>query len=437
MVTLVIFADALIYSGVVPILPYIVQEQLQLGPEYTGYLVGAFAASLLIATPIFGVVSDRAKDRKWPIVVSLAALAAASLLFLLCTEFWHYLLVRLIQGFAAAGNWTVGLALVADVFPANQLGASMGIVMSGLSAGNLLGPSLGGTLFDHLGQETPYYLFAAATVFVLLCRLFVDEQPAMMAKQQAHRRRESESTLVSRTDTKEERESMVAGPKDDVNPSIMALLREPAIWVNCVAVVAMSSINIGLEPVLPPYLTETFGTTVAENGYLFLPIGVPNIFLGPIVGYLCDRYSKHLIMIAGLALVAICVPLITLPTTLGACIAVLIVFGCVFAVPLTPVLPDMGSVVERKYPGASGIVYGLFNVSFAVALFIGPIISSQLYSVGGLLLPMGIFSGIAIAIMMLYCWYYWRHCRVPAATVVDAPHAEDLAPFKATKNMQM
>ncbi|KAJ3367978.1 hypothetical protein GGF31_006935 [Allomyces arbusculus] len=398
--------DALIYSGVVPILPYIVQEQLQLGPEYTGYLVGAFAASLLIATPIFGVVSDRAKDRKWPIVVSLAALAAASLLFLLCTNFWHYLLVRLIQGFAAAGNWTVGLALVADVFPANQLGASMGIVMSGLSAGNLLGPSLGGTLFDHLGQRTPYYLFAAVTIAVLLFRLFVDERPAMSAKKQAQRRRESESTLaVSCTDAKEERDSLVTGPKDDANPSILALLREPAIWVNCVAVVAMSSINIGLEPVLPPYLTERFETTVAENGYLFLPIGVPNIFLGPIVGYLCDRYSSHLIMIAGLALVAISVPLITLPTTL--------------------VLPDMGSVVERKYPGASGIVYGLFNVSFAVALFIGPIISSQLYSVGGLLLPTGIFSGIAIAIMVLYCWYYWRYCRVPAAAGVHAPHAED------------
>ncbi|KAJ3360227.1 hypothetical protein GGF32_008573 [Allomyces javanicus] len=431
MVTLVVFVDILIYSGVIPILPYIVQEQLQLGPQYTGYLVGAYAAGLLITTPVFGLVSDRARDRKWPIVISLAALGIASLLFLLCTEYWHYLVVRFIQGVAGAGNWTVGLALVSDVFPANQLGATMGIVMSGMSAGNLLGPSLGGTLFDHLGQHTPYYLFAIVSVLVLVLRLFVDERPAMAAKRQ-QRRRDQAAAAADSDDVEKAKDSSAAGEcessvaDDEVIPPLMVLLREPAIWVNCLAVVVMSSILTGFEPVLPPYLTETFGTSVAENGYLFLAIGVPNIIVGPIVGYFCDRYSKHLIMIVGLALAAICVPLITLPTTIGACVAVLIAFGCVFAVPLTPPLPDMGSVVAHKYPAASGIVYGLFNTAFGLSMFIGPIISSQLYSVGGLLLPMVIFSGFAVAIMILYVWYYWRHCRTPPADVVTALSQSDV-----------
>ncbi|KNE59697.1 hypothetical protein AMAG_05160 [Allomyces macrogynus ATCC 38327] len=436
MVTLVVFVDILIYSGVIPILPYIVQEQLQLGTQYTGYLVGAYAAGLLITTPVFGLISDRRQDRKGPIVISLAALGVASLLFLFCTKYWHYLVVRFIQGVAGAGNWTVGLALVSDVFPANQLGATMGIVMSGMSAGNLLGPSLGGTLFDHLGQKTPYYLFAIVSALVLALRLFVDERPAMAAKRQQRRRDQAAASagasVADSDDVEKTEESTAAGEcdtivaEDEVIPPLLVLLREPAIWVNCLAVVVMSSILTGFEPVLPPYLTETFGTTVAENGYLFLAIGVPNIIVGPIVGYFCDRYSKHLIMIVGLVLAAICVPLITLPTTMGACIAVLIAFGCVFAVPLTPPLPDMGSVVAHKYPAASGMVYGLFNVAFGLSMFIGPIISSQLYSVGGLILPMVIFSGFAVAIMILYVWYYWRHCRTPPADAVTAVSQSDV-----------
>ncbi|KNE71744.1 hypothetical protein AMAG_16049 [Allomyces macrogynus ATCC 38327] len=434
MVTLVVFVDILIYSGVIPILPYIVQEQLQLGPQYTGYLVGAYAAGLLITTPVFGLISDRRQDRKWPIVISLAALGVASLLFLACTKYWHYLVVRFVQGVAGAGNWTVGLALISDVFPANQLGATMGIVMSGMSAGNLFGPSLGGTLFDHLGQHTPYYLFAIVSALVLALRMFVDERPAMAAKRQQRRRDQALAAAsdADSDDVEKAKESAAVGEcesiaaDDEAIPPLMVLLREPAIWVNCLAVVVMSSILTGFEPVLPPYLTETFGTTVAENGYLFLAIGVPNIIVGPIVGYFCDRYSKHLIMIAGLALAAICVPLITLPTTMGACIAVLIAFGCVFAVPLTPPLPDMGTVVAHKYPAASGIVYGLFNTAFGLSMFIGPIISSQLYSVGGLILPMVIFSGFAVAIMILYVWYYWRHCRTPPADAAAVASQSDV-----------
>ncbi|KNE59695.1 hypothetical protein AMAG_05158 [Allomyces macrogynus ATCC 38327] len=414
LVTLIVFVDIFVYAAVIPILPTIVQGQFGLGPKYTGYLVGAYAGGMLLATPIFGLVSDRMHDRKWPIVMSLAGLTAASLLFLVCSEYWHYVAVRLLQGVAAAGNWTVGLALISDVFPANQLGATMGTVMAGLSSGNLLGPAIGGSLYAALGPHSPYYVFTVLSLLVLILRLVVDEHPAIAAKKQRRA-----ATMGSN-----------APMLDDTVPPLRVLLREPAVWVNCLAVVLEGSVMSGLEPVLPPWLTARFGTTVAQNGFMFLALGLPELFVGPFVGWLCDRYSRHRIMILGLALTTIASPTLALPTSLPACIAVFLAVGIILPIAMTPTLPDMGDVVARKYPAASGQVYACFNVSFAVSMFIGPIVSSLLYEAGGLMASMGLFSGTTACVMLLYIWYYRKYHWQPSQTA--AAPAELVLPEAAS-----
>ncbi|KAJ3360223.1 hypothetical protein GGF32_008569 [Allomyces javanicus] len=389
LVTLIVFVDIFVYAAVIPILPTIVQDQFGLGPKYTGYLVGAYAGGMLIATPVFGLVSDRLHDRKWPIVVSLAGLTVSSLLFLVCSEYWHYVAVRLLQGVAAAGNWTVGLALISDVFPANQLGATMGTVMAGLSSGNLLGPAIGGGLYAGLGPHSPYYVFTAISALVLIFRLVIDEHPAIAAKKQRQAAAMGSDAVML----------------DDTVPPLHVLMREPAIWVNCVAIVLVGSVLSGLEPVLPPWLTAQFGTSVAENGLMFLALGLPELFVGPFVGWLCDRYSRHLIMIVGLVLITIASPTLALPQSLVVCVVVFVILGLIIPIAMTPPLPDMGDVVVRKYPAASGQVYACFNVAFATSMFIGDL----LYEAGGLLASMFLFSGTTACVIVLYVWYYRKY----------------------------
>lgn len=57
-VTLAIFTDMLLYGMIVPILPDYA-ENLGISQTAIGILFGSYAAALLIATPIFGVVSDK------------------------------------------------------------------------------------------------------------------------------------------------------------------------------------------------------------------------------------------------------------------------------------------------------------------------------------------------------------------------------------------
>lgn len=58
-------------------------------------------------------------------LVGIAGLLGATLLFLFATQFWQLLLARFLQGFSDACVWTLGMCLMADTFPIEELGAQV------------------------------------------------------------------------------------------------------------------------------------------------------------------------------------------------------------------------------------------------------------------------------------------------------------------------
>lgn len=155
-VTLAIFTDMLLYGMIVPILPDYA-ENLGISQTAIGILFGSYAAALLIATPIFGVVSDKF-GRRSPMLWGILGLGVATLLFAFANTFWLLLLCRVLQGIAAAATWTSGLALLADFYPSKERGKVMGIALSGQALGTLLGPAFGGWLYQLGGYMLPFFL---------------------------------------------------------------------------------------------------------------------------------------------------------------------------------------------------------------------------------------------------------------------------------------
>ncbi|KAJ3373064.1 hypothetical protein GGF31_001051 [Allomyces arbusculus] len=396
-VSLVIFVDMVVYAAVIPILPDIIQHKLGLSSGHTGLVVGAYAAGLLLFTPIFGFLSDRLGDRKWPMIISLIGLAAASGLFLVCTQYWHFLLVRALQGIAAAGNWTVGLALASDAFPADRLGTVMGVVLAAMNAGYLVGPAVGGALYTSVSEQSPFYMFLVLTALALAARVMVDERHAVASKY-PHR--------VAVEDMAHGASPTSAAETTARGPSLLVLVRARPIWVNSLVVVVTGMINAGLEPILPTWLSATFGTSVATNGLMYLAISIPSLLASVLIGFLCDRYSARVIQVAGLAALAMVLPLLALPPSIPVAIVVLIVFGCMFPVAATPPLPEMGTYVHAEYPGAAGSVYSMFNLSYALAIFVGPVFAGFVYEEAGYWACLGTFAGVSAAMGGVYLWYH-------------------------------
>lgn len=106
----------------------------------TGIMLAFFAVGLLIGSPIFGYMGtiyihvipllftnipflgDRISKRKIPMLMGIGGMIIATLLFLFIDKYYQFLIARALQGFADASVWTLGMAMVADAYPVEQLG---------------------------------------------------------------------------------------------------------------------------------------------------------------------------------------------------------------------------------------------------------------------------------------------------------------------------
>ncbi len=68
-------------------------------------------------------------------IIGLFGLAVATILFGYGETLLHLVLARIGQGIAGGISWTIGLGMVADVFPASKLGSVMSIVLSANTIG--------------------------------------------------------------------------------------------------------------------------------------------------------------------------------------------------------------------------------------------------------------------------------------------------------------
>lgn len=86
-----------------------------------------------------------------PFVVGLVALALSTGLFALAQSLPVLIVARTLQGLSAAAVWIVGLSIIADNVPSERVGEAMGYTTVALSWGSLLGPAIGGIMYDKVG----------------------------------------------------------------------------------------------------------------------------------------------------------------------------------------------------------------------------------------------------------------------------------------------
>ena len=137
------------FSGVAIALPHMGKE-LSMSATSLGLVETTFIASstafLLPAGRLVDAAS-RGAIFKW----SLTAFGVLSLLIGCATTGWVVLLLRFLQGLAAALSTAAGPALLMDLVPDARRGRIFGAMLGMAYAGLALGPLAGGWISDHLG----------------------------------------------------------------------------------------------------------------------------------------------------------------------------------------------------------------------------------------------------------------------------------------------
>ena len=127
-----LFTDIFLYSLVLPILPYLLEDRLHVSTEqlqrYSSGLLAAHTGSAVFFCPITGVLVDKFARRKTPYIVGVLVLLLATVLFFLGNSVSILFGARILQGISGALIWTVGQALLIDTVGAEHAGKATGSV---------------------------------------------------------------------------------------------------------------------------------------------------------------------------------------------------------------------------------------------------------------------------------------------------------------------
>ena len=344
LVTLATFTDIVAYSVAVPVLPDL-SRRLGASPTMIGLLFASFGVTLLTVSIPMGAVSDRV-GRKAPLVGGMFALAASTLLFAYSNGLPWLFAARLVQGAADAITWVVGFALIADLYGPAERGRVSGIVMSGTSAAVMVGPTIGGWLYEIGGIRAPFLVVAALAMVAAVAFIWLEIPSARSAAEPV---------------------------------PIRVVLRSPAVAVCAVVVIAVSSTITMLEPVLPLFLTERLGLGPARVGMVFGSGAVVSTILHPMYGRLADRWGGRRLMVLGLVLEACVLPLLSITWSYPWTIAFFICNTMAIALVITPSLTFMAEAVSAAGVDSFGVGYGLYNMAWGAGLLAGPALSGFMY----------------------------------------------------------
>jgi MFS transporter, DHA1 family, solute carrier family 18 (vesicular amine transporter), member 1/2 len=339
--------DLLVYGIAVPVLPRLAAVT-DAGPSTAGLLFACYAAALIAVTPLVGWWVDRAGPRG-PLLAGLLGLGVATAVFTVGGPLSLLIAARLAQGVAAALSWVAGLALVAAVTPLAQRGRNMGLVLSGVSVGTLLGPLAGGLLADRLGTAAPFLFAAAIATGAGVLQLL----------------------LIRPT----------SAPTDDPG-TLRAVLRVRGAWPATVIVLLGAEVLAVLEPVLPLRLAAS-GVSSSLIGMIFATAVLAAALVTPWAGSLVTRIQPAAPVMAGILLSAAALLVLAHTHITGVILIAMATLGAGSALLIGSIMPVLSTLGEQTTPPTLGAVFALANLAYATGLLLGPGSSGPLTSVTG------------------------------------------------------
>ena len=344
LVTATAVVDILAFSMAVPVLPDL-SRRLGASPTTIGLLFGVFGVSVLLTSVPMGGRSDRT-GRRGPLLAGALGLALTSAVFAVATTLPLLFLARFLQGAADAVTWVVGLALVADLYAEDERGRMMGLVMAGTNVGFFAGPALGGWLYEIGGPRLPYLVVSG---LALLCAagFWWIRPPAQRV----------------------------------VNDAVpfARLIRDRLVLVCALTIVLGGGALALVEPTLSLHLADVAGLGPARIGMVMGGAALVSAVLHPVMGRLGDRMNLRWLMLAGLAGIALMLPLLSLANTFLTAAAVYGVFMVPVAAMVTPSLAYMAAATTALGVRSFGVAYGIYNCAWATGLLVGPAIGGAAY----------------------------------------------------------
>ncbi|MEG3129585.1 MFS transporter [Pantoea cypripedii] len=340
------FSTIVAMTLLLPFLPLYVQ---QLGVQepaaiarWSGVAYGATFFSAALTAPLWGKLADR-YGRKLMLIRASLGMAIAMSLIGMATAPWQLVALRLLAGLL--GGYASGSTiLVAAQTPKEQTGWALGVLSSGIMAGNVVGPLLGGVLPPLIGIRHTFWLTGAVIFLAFLATTFLLKEAPRQAKKAA------QSSSIE---------------EKPVNLPVVRLM-----WLSGMLLIFA---NMSIEPIITLYVgqfvTGDHAITVTA-GLVMAAAALGSIVSAPRLGRLADRIGHGRVLVYGLIACA----LLLIPQAFITAAWQLVVLRFLMGMALGGLMPCVTALIRHNVPQAQvGKMLGYSTSAQYVGQVSGPL----------------------------------------------------------------
>jgi MFS family permease len=343
-----------------------VAAELGLTPGEAGSLVTFTLLGAVLGGIGFGLLSDRlgrVRVLSWTILL----FAVFTGLCALARAYWDLLAYRTIAGLGLGGEFGIGMALVAEAWPAAFRARASAYVGLGWQAGVLLASLVTPLLLPYVGWRGMFALGVVPALVSFAVRRSIGEPPLFIARAPARR---------------------------GTHPLKLLVANRSMTRISLGMLVLCSVQNFGYYGVmiwLPSYLSSRFGYGLAQSG-IWTAVTVLGMALGIwLFGQLADRMGRRPIFFLyqiGAAVMVIVYAQLSDPTAL-------LLGGFVMGIFVNGMLGGYGALMSELYPTAARATAQnvLFNLGRGVGGF-GPLVIGTLAARDGFPAAIALLSTI-------------------------------------------
>ncbi|HLZ66775.1 MAG TPA: MFS transporter [Aliidongia sp.] len=341
--------------------------------QWSGVAYGAtFFAAALVA-PLWGRLADR-YGRKLMLIRASLGMAIAMALIGMAGNVWQLAALRLLVGLA--GGYASGSTiLVATQTPKARSGWALGMLSSGIMAGSLVGPLIGGALPPLIGIRATFHLAGGVIFLTFLATCFLI--------------RETRPTRAER----KSRAGIGWASIPDARP-VVAMLATGALLMVA---------NMSIEPIITVYVAQLVpdpAKVTLVAGIVMSAAALGSILSAARLGRLADRIGHWNVIAGALAVSA----LLLVPQAFVTAGWQLVGLRFLMGLALGGLLPCITSVIRHNVPdGFAGAVLGYATSSQYAGQVVGPLLGGFF---GGRFGMPSVFLGTSLlmAIGAAYSW---------------------------------
>ena len=337
-----IFSCMLGSGIVVPLLP-LYAVSLGASGFWLGVIFASFPISRILATPVFGRISDR-RGRKLFISIGLFAYGIISFGFIFMNTVFQLVLIRLLHGVAGALILPIAQAYVGDISPPGEEGKWMGYANAAFFSGFGFGPLMGGVLSEHLGINAAFLAMGGLSLLAFVIAVFF--LPEITPKQSA-------------TSYPSFRDMSRSGMMSGLFTFRLTLTLGRSIFFIFLPILVAG--NLGLR-------SSLVGVLLAVHILLMSLLGIP-------LGRIADRLNRRFLVVSGCLVSSVFLVAVPLGQNFGLLLALAVLgsVGSAIAVPAASAL-----VVEEGRKYGMGFSIALFSMALSIGMVVGPIVGGAI-----------------------------------------------------------